>query len=1055
MSFPIKLRIDGKAMDHRTRCLDAALRASVGRAFANSKKLLELRGSYVNICLHDPSFSWQGLAVDQGRRGSFEQRIADILRDVAYRQGILSSARDSEVAEVLPPNPSEPYDDMRGSPVLGAYWIDSYDGDKKRVVPITSKRPVPYENLFFDWRLIAERPYAEPVDPEVQELLQDLAEYHATPESPKGVIYLVPEGWRVIITDGLTDDKRYRKVGDFGARLFRLKFKAEKADPPFVWIAEAPPAEQCTAEVIPLPADHDGLAAKLKELTGRMVLDELRRGWPKQPGVTTQQYDEWLDKRVDKTIERLLQDNPHPDKLIRMRAPLGTWERHLWPGDEKREMFGWRGVAVLSPITEIRRVPKQAKKKTGPEGEGERGAEARGETSGAGGSKSLQGSAACEPGYTDHSALYPEQYLEDTDFILHCRAFLGEPALDLLGEDGLAFQADIDAIANQLGLQSCRYAGNFCLAAGQFIATRARELGEFAGMSEANITAAMKSSSEGNLGYVQFEPQSTRIIQDLKRLAKIMDGVLDLEQAILGLYKRVWNRLCGRWYEFPNQWHFALGVIFKPIKVEAIGNLFIATCRVLLLQLLEASRSQIQARKTNIKSYAPVFEFLFRAYFTKKGELQTLKGRLQSRMQGLSATAPMGSWLALSTSLIEDFRKGQDVAKDGLRVQDDFVFNGDELVGIQDEHDNIWTKDALDQALTQREFLVESIDPLIKQFSSSEAEFVLDLLNRKTVYYSLIGAQNLKGGDLEASLIRRLIDEREITAERVVQSILDELLDKNGDIFVKALSSFTYAFETAPLHEHSSKSPRPIPYLNFDLQGIHKLADEQIGDSFVLAPNWYGRALNDLLSAEAGKAELLFAGLTLLAVLCPPLGAVAGAVVAVRAYGKALEKKALFRSLIDPDLIMTRAEVEAELFAAELGLVLAFIPEVKPILRGAAKGIQVVTEEGVRGSARAVVQQVRRGLSLEGLTAAASALRQRFAAQVAEQLKDGLIEAMIKQLAVNEVMDLFLSNLLVDPVIERIQEEFRDYAQGARGPGLVTVLFASEPGPAEGSQGAR
>src|SRR5262249_49431122 len=150
-----------------------------------------------------------------------------------------------------------------------------------------------------------------------------------------------------------------------------------------------------------------------------------------------------------------------------------------------------------------------------------------------------------------------------------------------------------------------------------------------------------------------------------------------------------------------------------------------------------------------------------------------------------------------------------------------------------------------------------------------------------------------KGGDLEASLIRRLIDEREITAERVVQSILDELFNKNGEIFVKALSSFSYAFETAPLHEDSSKSR--IPYCSFVLQGIHKLADDQIGDAFMMHSNAYGWFLNDLLAGEAGKGELLFAGLTLLAVLCPPLGAVAGAVAAVRAYGKALEKKALFR----------------------------------------------------------------------------------------------------------------------------------------------------------------
>src|SRR5439155_23738387 len=100
-------------------------------------------------------------------------------------------------------------------------------------------------------------------------------------------------------------------------------------------------------------------------------------------------------------------------------------------------------------------------------------------------------------------------------------------------------------------------------------------------------------------------------------------------------------------------------------------------------------------------------------------------------------------------------------------------------------------------------------------------------------------------------------------------------------------------------------------------------------------------------------------GLIVLSIVCPPLGTLAGAAIAVRDYGKALEKKSLFRSLIDPDEIITRAEVEAELFAAELGLVLTFLPHAPKILGAAAKGITVVAEQGVRGTARVIATQVR------------------------------------------------------------------------------------------------
>src|SRR5215470_14307934 len=133
MRFPIKIRIDRNAMDDRAECLDAALRAAVGRAFANSQKLLDLRGGYVDVCFHDPSFSWQGLAVDEQDRMSLEKRIADLLRGLASRQDIASPTRSVEVPEVLPMDPSEPYDDMRGFRLPGVYLIDSYDGNQEAV----------------------------------------------------------------------------------------------------------------------------------------------------------------------------------------------------------------------------------------------------------------------------------------------------------------------------------------------------------------------------------------------------------------------------------------------------------------------------------------------------------------------------------------------------------------------------------------------------------------------------------------------------------------------------------------------------------------------------------------------------------------------------------------------------------------------------------------------------------------------------------------------------------------------------------------------------------
>ena len=159
-------------------------------------------------------------------------------------------------------------------------------------------------------------------------------------------------------------------------------------------------------------------------------------------------------------------------------------------------------------------------------------------------------------------------------------------------------------------------------------------------------------------------------------------------------------------------------------------------------------------------------------------------------------------------------------------------------------------------------------------------------------------------------------------------------------------------------------------------------------------------------------------------------------------YNKALEKKALFRSLIDPDLVISRAEVEAELFAAELGLALTFLPHGKKILSGARTGIEVVSRQGVRDSARALVTQARRGLTRQGAAAAARAIRERFGRGVAEALKDDFAVALSIELVTDQAMDLFMSKLLIDPTVDLIFREYQDYAPGAKGPGRIMSSFA-------------
>ena len=565
--------------------------------------------------------------------------------------------------------------------------------------------------------------------------------------------------------------------------------------------------------------------------------------------------DPLFEKRVE---EKSVEEVSRQAKAIPADT-VGIWEYQI--GNQASHVYipllgdsrdKWRGTATLLPFTFKRKPAKKA------EGEGGEAAAAaararRSEGTAPTGPEGLEGKPSppvgdpnaipgdCKDSYTDHSALNPEQYLEDTNFG-KCRSLLNEPSLNQLGNDGKPLLTKMNWLAGELGISPCEYAGNFCLGAGQAIARRARQLGEYAVTDEAGRAGVITPSNQGNLGFIQFDPQATPAIAELQRLAGLLDQVIDLGDDTLRVYKAWWENLCGRWYQYPSGWGLAFHVLFHPIKVDAVGNLFKSTCRILLLQLLEASRSQIDARKKNLTTYAPVFEVVLRAYFTNKGELLKLKARLEQAtalfgmMPGVLNPQSSQSWLELRTGLIAAVNKGNQPPTDSLVIRDGLVFNGDELIGIQDEHANLWTKQSLEQALSQREYLVESIDPLVKQFSDKEANFTLAALNQKDKAPDLVG-YFMKAGDLEGAVLRRVYRDKKVTTEAVVGSILDEMLRQNGDRTSETKSVYDYAFEAAPLHKDAPKSA--IPYCSFVLQGIHKLAHDQIGPAFRSNANEY------------------------------------------------------------------------------------------------------------------------------------------------------------------------------------------------------------------------
>jgi hypothetical protein len=1093
VNVPIRIKVDPDALARRPRCIEDALSKAVGRALKQSQRVvLDARGGYPAIQIHAPEISWGGDGLDrvsQVQRLATSDLVASALDRAVEAAGLLAGGEGPEtVAVPLSDDASERLDPDRHAPIVGRYLIPSYDRPGRKVAIKTESKGKPSTGTTA--AAAANAPVLDFVMAQQSWdywdylfALYDVAQFYAIradgndehprlPMTSPGVLGLLfahyTGGYEFVFYD-VPDPGRVLIEGGDHATFSLLQIEWTFETPHRIEVSADTGTLQVRQVDVPVPLSDSytlTFVSAATEKERRAFREQrIRNKLPEQvkaerhklhPVLTDAEFADLVERLVAEQVAGI-KDDPTV-KGFAILDPGGVIPVEEWPA-----ALGSGPILMLPRTHELTQeeIQQRAKAAAGARGRakgvtGTAGADAAARARSAGtapvGPKGLEGKPSPHPGdpnapdvdcwkdfSTRYSASHPGDYLEDSDH-LKCRPLLGEPALDQLGDHAKPLQARIQRLIAELGLATCGiYAGSFCLGAGQAIASRARQLGDEAATST-GTAGVVKATHDGNLGFVQFDPQSTPAIQELHRLAGLLDDVMELADKMKSLYDWWWPNLCGRWYEQSSQWGLAFETLFHPIKNEAVGNLFKVTCRILLLQLLESSRSQLDARMQNLPTYAPVFEFLFRAYFTEKTDLEKLKARLQLRTQfQAAAVSPAGSWKELSGSLLEELDKGNTTQPGTLTVRDDLVYNAEQkIVGIQDEHGNVWTKASLEQALSQREYLVESIDPMIKQFSNDEATFILGMLNNNPTF-----AVRLPKGDIEKAILVRVIGADKISTKIVVEAILREMLKNNESQARKTRQSFDYAFDNAPLHENTKASH--IPYCSFALQGLHKLADEQIGDAFRLHPEHYGWELNDVLSARAGAESLTsffqMVGVVLLSIVCPPLGVAAGAAMAVRDYATALEKKELFRSLIDPDLVITRAEVEAGLFAAELGLALAFLPHAKSVLGGAVRGIEIVSEQGVRNSAKAIVTQARRALTREAAQAAAAAIRQRFARQVAEAIKDDFAVALSKELVQGELMNVFMGTLLIDPIVDQISKEFEDYSSGAHGPGLVTLTF--------------
>jgi hypothetical protein len=430
----------------------------------------------------------------------------------------------------------------------------------------------------------------------------------------------------------------------------------------------------------------------------------------------------------------------------------------------------------------------------------------------------------------------------------------------------------------------------------------------------------------------------------------------------------------------------------------AVGDLFAMTCQVLFLQLLASSREAIQKRLDTIDTYAANFEKYVLPQLQRIEELAKLRELIldQQRQdqiaaanmamvqayvpatvrttapaaQPVAAPAPATSWNQARQQLTQSLAPQPQTVAPSQGPAYQVIKQGDDY-RVRDAKGKLWDLRSLENVTLLTRGSIESYEPLVKQFWD-----LPDIMER--------------------------IRDPKIGLKAELTSILDEMKQHNQNITTNAQASLGYGFRASKISENIPSAT--VKGTSYNLGGIHRVAHEQIGEYFQ-GDRWYANGIDFLFSAELGRQELkafiTFTGLVLLAVICPEAAILIGIALAAEQLAEAEERKEIYQALIDPDLVLSRAEVEAELFAAQLGVVLSFLP--------------VFAEAGAEASA--ALKAVARSGAEAAEAAAARAAAAEAVALMTRQLVTGVVERFAIELVKAEVINKVISAAL-SPIIE-------------------------------------
>jgi hypothetical protein len=436
--------------------------------------------------------------------------------------------------------------------------------------------------------------------------------------------------------------------------------------------------------------------------------------------------------------------------------------------------------------------------------------------------------------------------------------------------------------------------------------------------------------------------------------------------------------------------------VYSSARDDAVASMFVSTCQDVLLQTLFNSRNELSLRARNFAEYMPLTRSLMTVMLTDTVELMSLRDSLNARIdrERIEATT-MGvftggavsgqAWVQVTGLLVDSL--ATDLAGDQVSREPaaGTVARRGGTWQVYDGKGRWWKRDQLDALIAAQRQEAATVDPLLDKVVEIDELVVLLREAQKTDALTSTSAGNV--------LTSRVDD--------VFRDLIGTLLDENDRWLRKAAGDRNLAFGLANFRRADVRSASD---LGAKLTGIHLLADKRLRAQFT-DPEAYVSGVGRLAAVEIGEAELFeilsMVGITVLSIFCPPLGIAIGVAQGIHGIATAMEHGELQQAMLSGDEILSKAQVEAEMWAATISLALAVVPE----LPGAARGVAKFTGAAVKGEGTAFAAAATRAAMRDIVTHLAQLSVERFTKRFASEMAQGYLIDLALSKAMNRIAD--------------------------------------------------